>query len=336
MIWQPLTRGRGASALLTGLVVLLAVSAWTTAPAAAQDSASIDALNSRIRSLEQQLLDLRQQVDTLPAPAPAPLPAAAAPVSDEPLPPTLGAQLEVRLSRLENEFRSMNGRVEQVDWQIRQLSTRLDTAISDIQFRLDRMEGGGAAAAPGALPGSTAAPPSAATGQAPPSAPASPSAPAVTGAPAAPSGGVTTASTGSGTVAPGSASLPEGRPEEQYAYAESLLRQADWAEAELAFREFLRLHPDHDLAGNSQYWLGETYYVRENYNEAVVAFAEGFQRYPESPKAPDNLLKMGMSLARLENTEQACATFAELDRRFPDAREIIRHTANMQQQQLGC
>src|SRR5690606_27265615 len=91
--------------------------------------------------------------------------------------------------------------------------------------------------------------------------------------------------------------LPQGSTQERYNYAYKLLVQSDYADAEAAFREFVSAHPQDPLAGNAQYWLGETYYVRQQYEPAAQAFLQGYQGYPKNPKAPDSLLKLGMSLA---------------------------------------
>ena len=106
--------------------------------------------------------------------------------------------------------------------------------------------------------------------------------------------------------------------------------------AEAALRSFIQAHPKHELSGNAQYWLGETYYVRKNYEDAVVAYLEGYQKYPKNQKAPDNLLKLGMSLANLGKKQEACATFTQLRQKFPKARSTIRKTAASQRKKLGC
>src|SRR3546814_2032630 len=71
------------------------------------------------------------------------------------------------------------------------------------------------------------------------------------------------------------------------------MKQRDFAGAETAWKAFVEKHPDHDLAANGLYWLGETYYVQGNYAEAARTFLKGFQRFPDSNKAPDNLFKLG-------------------------------------------
>jgi tol-pal system protein YbgF len=144
-------------------------------------------------------------------------------------------------------------------------------------------------------------------------------------------GGTQTAST-----PPADYELPDGSPAEQYEHAFGLLRQADYGEAERALAAFLAAHPEHELAGNAKYWLGETYYVRGDYSQAAVTFAEGFQNYGDSTKAPDNLLKLGMSLARLDRDADACGIFAELRNRFPDAPNNILQRAQRERDRLGC
>ena len=82
--------------------------------------------------------------------------------------------------------------------------------------------------------------------------------------------------------------LPGGSATEQYNYAFGLMKQAQYPAAEAAFKEFVAAHPKDQMAGNAQYWLGETYYARGKYMEAASAFAEGYKRYPKNAKAPDD------------------------------------------------
>ena len=130
--------------------------------------------------------------------------------------------------------------------------------------------------------------------------------------------------------------LQGGNAEEQYRHAFGLLSQANYGEAELALRAFVQANPDDPLAGNAQYWLGETYYVRQDFQQAAITFAEAYQRYPDNSKAPDNLLKLGMSLSALGSNSDACGTFAELLKRYPNAAVTIKQRANQERERLGC
>jgi tol-pal system protein YbgF len=147
-----------------------------------------------------------------------------------------------------------------------------------------------------------------------------------------------TASAGSsGTLRPpGAATLPSGSASAQYNSAFGLLRRADYPAAEDALRSFIQQHPDDPLAGNAQYWLGESFYVRGKYTEAAAAFAEQYKRYPRGPKAPDGLLKLGMSLARADQKHNACIALMQLDHDFPHPGSAVKDRATQEKKRLGC
>lgn len=130
--------------------------------------------------------------------------------------------------------------------------------------------------------------------------------------------------------------LPDGDTQEQYRYAFDLLRRKQFDDAETALRAFIKAHPKDPLAGNAQYWLGETFYVRGDYDKAAIEFTDGFQKYPKSPKAADNLLKLGMSLANLGKTEDACTTYAHLLSNYQDSSQVVLDRARQEQKNRGC
>jgi len=125
-------------------------------------------------------------------------------------------------------------------------------------------------------------------------------------------------------------------PDEQYQFAFDLMRQTKYADAEKALSTFVDEYPEHPLAGNASYWLGETYYVRKDYNNAALTFAETFKKYPQSGKAPDSLLKLGMSLAALGETADACKAFHELGARYPKALDAVKERATKERAKNGC
>jgi tol-pal system protein YbgF len=125
-------------------------------------------------------------------------------------------------------------------------------------------------------------------------------------------------------------------PDEQYQFAFDLMRQTKYADAERALSTFVDEYPDHPLAGNASYWLGETYYVRKDYNNAALTFAETFKKFPQSGKAPDSLLKLGMSLAALGETADACQALHELTARYPKASDAVKERAAKERAKNGC
>jgi tol-pal system protein YbgF len=115
-----------------------------------------------------------------------------------------------------------------------------------------------------------------------------------------------------------------------------MVKQADYAGAEVALKAFVDAHPNDPLAGNAQYWLGQTYYARNKFPEAAGAFAEGFKRYPKGPKAAEDLLYLGMSLAKSDQKANACLAFAKLDQSFPHPAAAVRERADAERKRLGC
>ena len=125
-------------------------------------------------------------------------------------------------------------------------------------------------------------------------------------------------------------------PEDAYEAAINQLKRGQFDVAEAEFANFLQRYPNHNLAGNAQYWLGETFYVRGAYRQAAEAFLTGYSTYSSSTKAPDSLLKLGMTLAALGQQEQACATLGELNRRFPSAAQAVKQRAQLERTRAGC
>src|SRR5262249_39493379 len=114
------------------------------------------------------------------------------------------------------------------------------------------------------------------------------------------------------------------------------LQDGDYPGAERGFKSFLQSNPRHVLAGNAQYWLGETYYARRDYQNAMTAFAEGYKVYKTSPKGPDNLLKLGITLAALGRKTDACEMFAKYNQDYPRATDLQKRRIEQERQKSGC
>jgi tol-pal system protein YbgF len=106
-------------------------------------------------------------------------------------------------------------------------------------------------------------------------------------------------------------------PGELYHRALEALRAGKHAEAVTGFREFLKLHANHDFADNAQYWLGECFYDQKDYPTAVREFRRVLEKYPQGNKVPDALLKVGFCHLALGSTDVARQTLARLVREFP-------------------
>ena len=130
--------------------------------------------------------------------------------------------------------------------------------------------------------------------------------------------------------------LPNETPENQYKFATSFLKVGDYSTAERAFREFVNTHPEHDLAGNAQYWYAETFRIRQLYTDAASAYLEGYQKYPKGEKAPINLLKLGVSMVQIGEKDQGCKMINGVEKQYPKANQSVIQKAKYESQKFEC
>ena len=130
--------------------------------------------------------------------------------------------------------------------------------------------------------------------------------------------------------------LPNESPEKQYEFATSFLKVGDYSTAERAFREFVNENPEHELAGNAQYWYAETFRIRQLYTDAASAYLEGYQKYPKGQKAPINLLKLGVSMVQIGEKEQGCKMINGVEKQYPKANQSVIQKAKYESQKFEC
>ena len=130
--------------------------------------------------------------------------------------------------------------------------------------------------------------------------------------------------------------LPKSSPEEQYKFAVSFIQVGDYETAELALREFVDTNSKHKLAGNAQYWYGETFRVRQLYQDAATAYLNGYQKYPKSSKAPINLLKLGVMLVQIGEKEQGCSMILGIKDQYPKANQSVIQKAEYEKKKFNC
>jgi len=130
--------------------------------------------------------------------------------------------------------------------------------------------------------------------------------------------------------------LPNKAAEEQYEFAVSFMKIGDYETAEFALREFIDKNKDHDLAGSAQYWYGETFRIRQLYSDAATAYLDGYQNYPKSKKAADNLLKLGITMVQLGEKDQGCKMISGLKKEYPKASKSVLQKAQYEQKKFKC
>ncbi len=248
--------------------------------------------------------------------------------------PSLGAarqtaDLQARLQQMEEDMRGMTGTIEEQAHEIRMLQRKLDQVKDELSLRVQEVEQNSGVVT-GLSPMRGLATPEQSSENAG-QRPTMSSAPLM--AQASDSGDDHGKPVEAETS---SSSVPSGDATAAYENAFSLLKQGQYHTAQLRFEEFLKAYPDHALASNAKYWLGETFYVRGEYEQASRLFAEGFQAYPKGAKAPDNLLKLGITLGALGKKGDACVALGQVAQEFPAGAASVLKRAEKEMQRLAC
>jgi tol-pal system protein YbgF len=298
------------------------------------------ALRQRVDQLEEQLVDMQVVIGTLESLAKSGGGAAPVPMRSAASGGGLGPSDAARLDGMETQIRALTAQIEQLAAQVQAGSATSRRGDAGADGRTTP----GAAPAPSRFGSTTVTSGqgdpigSLLSGSAPPRRDAAAGGPAdeLRREPSSPGGYSSEALSSPTAVAGLPAESGDANPKQLYETAYGYLLQQDYGAAEAAFDDFLKRFSTDSLAGNAQYWLGESFYVRGNYKAAAGAFLKGYQTYAKSSKAPDSLLKLAMSLDRLGQKDAACSSFSELNTRFPTAPPHIKSRAQSERQRLGC
>ncbi len=125
-------------------------------------------------------------------------------------------------------------------------------------------------------------------------------------------------------------------PEELYRNSYQLILSGDYSVAETGFRDHISRFPKSERTADAHFWLGEAQLGQKKYREAAETFLAASKQYPKAKKAPDTLLKLGISLAGLQQKEVACATFGEVTKRYPKASAALKERVKQEQALASC
>ncbi len=95
------------------------------------------------------------------------------------------------------------------------------------------------------------------------------------------------------------------------------------SEAVSLFRLLLQQYPSHSLAGNCQFWLGQSLYTMDQYQEAIDEFFKVLS-FDRSLKKDDALFYLGKVYLKLGSGERARESFARLMRDYPRSEYVSR------------
>ena len=297
------------------------------------------------------------------APRPAPQAGTAADAGQHaPVILAQSADPSIRVQQLEEEIRNLNGRIEEMSFQILQMQEQMRKTQEDNEFRFQDLEKGGARKS-GALDkpvdgGGQSASVAETTTEEPVPGSNAGSDPLthpeqVLGSIELDASGLPRSATiNQDAIGNGSAALPgvesvappaapsstasTGTEGDLYQVAYAHVLSGDYAMAENELADFISSYPQSAKIADANFWLGEAQYSQGKFNESAKTFLNAHQAYSASPKAPEMLLKLGMSLAALDNTETACATLREVTKRYPKASRAVVSKVASEQKRLRC
>jgi tol-pal system protein YbgF len=260
---------------------------------------------------------------------------------------------------LEEQVRQLNGRIEELTFQLLQLQEQLRKTQEDNEFRFQQLEGTSDRSDAGetAMPQRDTADGGNTAPIDEPSMPAMSenttdgSAPRL-GAPEQALGTLTI--DGTGNVTGGSVTFDEQsigsaidgsvvasvdtpeNPEAFYRQGYGHVLNGDYNLAEGVFRAFLELYPNDPLTPDARFWLAESVRGQGRLEEAVEVFIAVRRDYPKSQKAPETLLKIGEIMADLGDRDVACVTFDDAITSYPAMSDTVRQRIDDQRAKAQC
>ena len=123
---------------------------------------------------------------------------------------------------------------------------------------------------------------------------------------------------------PGSSMQPSGvnvNPEALYKAAMDDIAGGSFELAESRLLTFLMQFPDHDLAVDAQYQLGETAIGQGQFDDAVQEFNTFQKKYPKSPLIPASMLREGHAQEQAGDIRTAQQTWRQLIKSYPRSKE---------------
>jgi len=240
-----------------------------------------------------------------------------------------------RIGQLEEQVRGLNGRIEELGFQLLQMQEQMRQMQQDNEFRFQELEktgnqrgdAGSSITQPGVEQSSTASTSQAGQG---------------TGTAATDLGSIQFDDKGDligGIIEPmdGAADIASlSSSDDMYQVGYNHMLAGDYALAEQVFADYVASNPEDPRASDAMFWLGEAQYSQGRYQESAKTFLDAHKQYPQADKGADTLLKLGMSLAKLDNRETACATLREVLIRYPGASAAVRAKVSEEQQRTSC
>jgi tol-pal system protein YbgF len=119
-------------------------------------------------------------------------------------------------------------------------------------------------------------------------------------------------------------------PEALYEVAlEKIQKTGDYSGARESLQLFLKDNPQHPLAVNAMYWMGEAYFGEKSYENAILQFQDVIQKHPTHPKTPAAMFKQGLAFQALGDTQNAKIILRKVQETYPQSEEAGKAKARL-------
>jgi TolA-binding protein len=265
-------------------------------------------LQNQLAELRQELQALREQMGKSPPAAGSALGAYQPPAPADAGTNELIAQLLGRVQRLEDDVRTLRGRVDEIDNARQRQNDELTKQIGDLNFKLEN----GA----GATPPADGKPP-AGTGQSPPQ------------------GNLAAETPGTPVPPPPPPPPPPKRtPELILQEGNAALQKKDYPAAEAAARTVLAAGGPR--AADAQLLLARAAYSQRHFADAAIAYDDAYKRNRTGTHAQDALLGLAASLTAIPQKLAACETLDKLAAEFPTIRADLKPSIATLRREAAC
>ena len=252
-------------------------------------------------ALQNQMLELRREIDQLRRGGSGPPPPSSAPRGAGG--GELMGQLVSRVAEMEEEVRRIRGRNQELEFRNQRLAEDIEKLRGDLEFRLQQLETG----RPGA-PRPTVPPPQQRSDARPDATP---------------------------PVQPTPVSAGPRTPERALSEGQAALARRDYAAAEAAAREVIATRAP-ARAQDAQLLLGDSLAGRRQFQNAALAYDEAYRRNRQGARAPEALLGLSSSFAGFNARREACDTLDQLRSEFPRLSAPLAQRAEQARRANGC
>jgi len=109
--------------------------------------------------------------------------------------------------------------------------------------------------------------------------------------------------------------------QELYDQAKQAFDAGQLEKAREGFQEFTKRFPNSQNADNAQFWIGEIYYREKWYEKAIVEYQKVVEKYPKGNKIRSAMLKQGYAFLNIGDKSNARLILKELINKYPNTTE---------------